>query len=64
MLVQLERLLGEEKLLAALRSYYQANLLKIARSDDLRRGVDCEAPLEQRRAVARTFNRWLASKTG
>jgi hypothetical protein len=64
MFVQLQRLLGEEKLLAAFRNYYQANLLEIAELDDLRGALIAEAAIEQRRGVARTFNRWLASKRG
>jgi peptidase M1-like protein len=64
MFVQLERQLGKEKLLAALRRYYQTHLLKIASLDDLRQELISEAPLEQKRAVARTFNRWLASRRG
>ncbi len=64
MFVQLQRLLGEEKLLAAFRNYYKANLLEIAELDDLRGALIAEAPLEQRRGVARAFNRWLASKHG
>ena len=64
MFVELQRLLGEEKLLAALKNYYRTNLLEIADLDDLRGALIAEAPLEQRRGVARTFNRWLASKRG
>lgn len=64
MFVELQRLLGEEKLLAALRNYYRTNFLEIAELDDLRGALIAEAPLEQRRAVARTFTRWLASKRG
>ncbi len=64
MLVQLQQLLGEEKLLASLRNYYQANLLEIAELDDLRGAVIAEAPIDKRRAVGRTFNRWLASRHG
>lgn len=64
MLVQLQRLLGEEKLLAALRNYYRANLLEVAELNDLRGALIAEAPIAQRRSVARTFNRWLASKRG
>jgi hypothetical protein len=64
MFVDLERLLGEERFFAALQSYYQANLLEIAELDDLRGAFIAEAPIEQRRTVARTFNRWLASKRG
>ena len=64
MFVELERMLGPEKFFAALQSYYQANLFEIAELDDLRGAFIAEAPIEQRRAVARTFNRWLASKRG
>lgn len=64
MFVQLQRLLGEEKLLAALGKYYQANLFEVAELDDLRGALIAEAPVEQRRAIARTFNRWLASRRG
>ncbi len=64
MFVQLQQLLGEEKLLAALRNYYQANLFEIAGLDDLRGALIAEAPIEQRRVITRTFNRWLASKKG
>lgn len=64
MFVQLQLLLGEEKLLAAFRNYYRANLFEIADLDDLRGALIAEAPIDQRRAVARVFNRWLASKRG
>ena len=64
MFVELRRMLGEERFFAALQSYYQANLFEVAELDDLRGAFMAEAPIEQRRAVARTFNRWLASKRG
>ncbi|HET6646071.1 MAG TPA: M1 family aminopeptidase [Pyrinomonadaceae bacterium] len=64
MFVELERLLGSEKFFAALRSYYKANLFEIAELDDLRGAFIAEAPIEQRRTVARTFSRWLSSKRG
>jgi aminopeptidase N len=64
MFVELRRLLGEEKLLAAFKTYYQKNLLEIGELDDLRDTLITEAPVEQRRAVARAFTRWLASKHG
>lgn len=64
MFVQLQQLLGEEKLLASLRNYYQANLLEIAELDDLRGALIAEAPIEKRRAVGRMFNRWLAGRNG
>jgi Peptidase family M1 domain len=62
--VALQKLLGDEKYFAALRSYYAANSLEIADMDDLRGAFIAEAPLEQRRIVARTFGRWLSSKRG
>ena len=62
--VDLRKLLGEERFFAALRGYYQANLLEIADVDDLRGALIAEAPIEQRRMIARTFNRWLSSKRG
>ncbi len=62
--VELRRLLGEERFFAALQSYYQANLFEIAQLEDLRGAFIAEAPIEQRRTVARIFNRWLTSKRG
>jgi hypothetical protein len=64
MLVHLGRQLGEEKLIGALRRYYQTYLLKVASLDDLRDELIAEAPPGQKRAVARTINRWLANKRG
>ena len=64
MFVQLQQLLGDEKLLRALRNYYQANLFEIADLDDLRGALIAEAPIAQRRVIARTFNRWLETKKG
>jgi peptidase M1-like protein len=64
MFVELQRLMGDEKLMAGLRKYYQTKLLEIAELDDLRDALMAEASLAQKRAVARTFNRWLANKRG
>lgn len=64
MFVDLEKILGQEKLIASLRNYYKANVLEIAELDDLRGAVIAEAPIEKRRIVGRTFNRWLATKSG
>ena len=64
MFVVLRKLLGDEKFFAALSSYYKANQFEIARLDDLQGAFIAESPLEQRRTVARTFNRWLESKRG
>jgi len=64
MFAELQRLLGEEKLFAALRNYYQANMFEIADLDDLRGALIAESPIEQRRTVGRTFSRWLSTKRG
>jgi len=64
MFVDLQKTLGEDKTFAALRNYYQANLYEIAQLDDLRIALLAEAPAEQRRAIARTFTRWLTAKRG
>lgn len=64
MFTELQRLLGDEKFFAALQSYYKANLFEIAELDDLRGALIAETPIEQRRTVARTLNRWLESKRG
>lgn len=64
MFVELRRLLGDEKLFAALRSYYQANYFEIAQLEDLRAAIIAETPVDQRRTVGRVFTRWLASRRG
>ena len=64
MFVELQKTLGDDKLFAALRNYYQANLFEIAQLEDLRGAIVAEAPIEQRRMVGRTFTRWLTSRRG
>jgi hypothetical protein len=64
MFVELQRLMTDKRLLAAVGKYYQSHLLEIAELDDLRGALIAEAAPEQRRAVVRTFNRWLGSKRG
>ena len=64
MFVDLQRSLGEEKVFAALRKYFQANLYEIAQLEDLRIALVAEAPVEQRRTIGRTFTRWLTTKRG
>ncbi len=64
MFVDLQRSLGDEKIFAALRNYYQANLYEIAQMEDLRTALVAEAPVEQRRVIGRTFTRWLTAKRG
>ncbi|HET6978315.1 MAG TPA: M1 family aminopeptidase [Pyrinomonadaceae bacterium] len=64
MFVDLEKTLGEDKIFAALRNYYQANLYEIAQLEDLRIALVAEAPVEQRRMIGRTFTRWLTAKRG
>jgi len=60
----LRKLLGDEKFYGALRDYYAANSLEVADMDDLRGAFIAGAAVEQRRAVSRTFDRWLSSKRG
>jgi hypothetical protein len=60
----LRKLIGDEKFYASLRDYYEANSLEVADLDDLRGAFIAGAPVEQRRAVSRTFDRWLSSKRG
>jgi hypothetical protein len=60
----LRKLLGDERFFAALRDYYRANSLEVADMDDLRGAFIAGASVEQRRAVSRTFDRWLSSKRG
>jgi hypothetical protein len=64
MFVALRQLLGEEKFFKALRSYYEANRLEVAELDDLRAAFVAEADIQQRRALTRTFNRWLNERRG
>src|SRR5437588_5009843 len=60
----LRKLLNDEKFFGALRAYYDANELQVADTDDLRGAFLAESAVEQRRAVNRTFDRWLSSKRG
>jgi aminopeptidase N len=64
MFVELQKQLVEKNFFSAMQKYYQANLFEIASMDDLRAAFTGEAPVEQRRMVARTFNRWLSNKRG
>lgn len=64
MFVELHKLIGHEKFFAALRSYYETNKFEVAELDDLRGAFVAETPRLQRRAVIRTFNRWLSGKRG
>jgi hypothetical protein len=64
MFVELQRALGDDKVFAALRNYYKANIFEIAQLEDLRSALVAEAPIEQRRMVGRTFTRWLTSRRG
>ena len=60
----LRKLLGDKKFFEALREYYTANSLEVADMDDLRGAFIAKAPVEQRRTVSRTFDRWLSGKRG
>ncbi|MDQ1558626.1 MAG: hypothetical protein QOD32_1686 [Pyrinomonadaceae bacterium] len=60
----LVKLLGEERVFTALRRYAEANRYEIAELDDLRGAFVAEAPVAERRAVTRTFDRWLSERHG
>jgi hypothetical protein len=64
MFVELQKQLGDKRFFTAVQKYYQANQLEIVEMDDLLAAFVGEAPVEQRRMVARTFNRWLSSRRG
>lgn len=64
MFVELQKTLGDDRIFAALRNYYQSNVYEIAQLEDLRGALVAEAPIEQRRTVGRTFTRWLTSRRG
>jgi len=64
MFVALRQLLGEAKFFKALRGYYETNRLEVASLEDLRAAFVAEAELQQRRVVARIFERWLSEKRG
>jgi len=64
MFVELRQLLGEERFFKALRGYYEANRLEVAEMEDLRAAFAAVAELPQRRALTRTFNRWLSERRG
>ena len=64
MFLELQKTLGDEKIFAALRNYYKANIFEIAQLEDLRSALVAEAPIEQRRMIGRTFTRWLTSRRG
>ncbi|MDQ3821371.1 MAG: hypothetical protein M3362_27335, partial [Acidobacteriota bacterium] len=64
MFVELHKLVGDQKFFAALRRYYDENKFEVAQLDDLRGAFLAETPRLQRRAVMRTFNRWLSDKRG
>ena len=60
----LVKLLGEERVFTALRRYAEANRHEIAELDDLRGAFVAEARVTERRAVTRTFDRWLSERHG
>lgn len=60
----LVKLMGEERVFTALRRYAEANRHEIAELDDLRGAFVAEAPVTERRAVTRTFDRWLSERHG
>ncbi|HEV2763835.1 MAG TPA: M1 family aminopeptidase, partial [Pyrinomonadaceae bacterium] len=64
MFAALRAQLGEERFWSALKKYYEANRFEMAEPRDLQAAFVAEAPVAERRAVARTFDRWLNEKRG
>jgi hypothetical protein len=64
MFAALEKLMGSERVFTALRRYHEANRLEIAEANDLVGAFIAEAPVAERRGVARTFDRWLSERHG
>jgi hypothetical protein len=64
MFEHLRRMMPEERFWAALRRYYEANRFEVAELEDLRQSFVAEVPPAERRAVSRTFNRWLTERRG
>jgi hypothetical protein len=64
MFIELRRLLGDEKFFNALQTYYKTNQFETVELDDLRAAFLAEAPPAQRRAMTRTFSRWLSARRG
>jgi hypothetical protein len=64
MFVALRKLVRDERFFAALQNYYKLNKFEVADLDNLRGVFIAEAPSAERRAVMRTFNRWLSDKRG
>ena len=64
MFAALRRQMGDERFFTALRRYYEANRFEIADIDDLRAAFIAEVSVAERRALTRTFHRWLEEKRG
>ena len=64
MFERLRSMMGDERFFTALRRFYEANRFEIAELNDLRGAFVAEAPLAERRAITRTFNRWLSERRG
>jgi hypothetical protein len=65
MLAGLRQLLGDESFFRALRSFYVAHCLGFAEVSDLRAAFSATAAdQQQRRSVARAFDRWLGERRG
>ncbi|HEX5706478.1 MAG TPA: M1 family aminopeptidase, partial [Pyrinomonadaceae bacterium] len=64
MFAALRRQMGDESFFKALRAYYEANRFEVAEMDDLRAAFAAETPTGARRALLRTFTRWLSERHG
>jgi hypothetical protein len=64
MLEALRPLLGERRFFDALRKFYEERRLRVATLADLRSALDGGVNMQQRRLVARIFERWLSGRHG
>jgi len=64
MLEALRPLLGERRFFEALRGYYEKHRLRVATLDDLQGALAGGVNTQQRRLVARLFERWLSERHG
>jgi hypothetical protein len=64
MLEALRPLLGERRFFEALRGHYEAHRLGVATLDDLQESLAGGVNAQQRRLVARLFERWLRERHG
>lgn len=64
MFAALRKLMGDERFKTALGRYHEANRLEVAELEDLEAAFVAEVPVADRRALTRTFKRWLEERRG